>query len=125
MQLARPAMGEICSRWIEERLLSPESTIVAYWDSRSRKDRSGVVATLASDAGQRFKDESLMDLPADIKTVEVDWIVSLVGNEDAANVAYEIKLSSPTGQVKRVAFTDTLVVDRGGWRLRERRSGLN
>ena len=125
VQLARPAMGEICSRWIEERLLSPESTIVAYWDSRSRKDWPGVVATLASDAGQRFKDESLMDLPADIKTVEVDWIVSLVGNEDAAKVAYEIKLSSPTGQVKRVALTDALVVDRGGWRLRERRSGLN
>ena len=124
-RLAKPALEEICFREMTGPYLSPESTIVAYWGSRSRKDWPGVSATFSRDVDQRFKDESLLALPAAIETIEVDWIVSLVGNEDAARIAYEVKLSSHGGYGRKAAFTDTLVVERGGWRLRHRVIGLN
>ena len=124
-RLAKPALEEICFREMTGPYLSPESTIVAYWRSRSEADWPGVIATFGHDASQRFKNESLMVLPSDIETVEVDWVVSLVGNEDAARIAYEVKLISRNGKVRKAAFTDTLVVERGGWRLRHRVIGLN
>ncbi len=124
-RLAKPAMEEICFREMKGRFLSPESSIVAYWESRSRRDWPGVIATFAHDAGQQFKDESLLSFPADIETVEVDWVVSLVGNENAARVGYEVNLFTRTPHVRRAAFTDSLVVERGGWRLLHRESGLN
>jgi tetratricopeptide (TPR) repeat protein len=124
-QLASPSMDEICFRAMTGSYLSPESTIVAYWRSRGEADWPGVIATFGHDASQRFKNESLMVLPSDIETVEVDWVVSLVGNEDAARIAYEVKLISRNGKVRKAAFTDTLVVERGGWRLRHRVIGLN
>ena len=122
--LAKPAMEEICFRAMTGPYLSPESTIVAYWRSRSETDRPGVAATLASDANQQFKDESLSALPAPIEKVQVGWIVSLNGNEDAATVSYEVRLLSRDDTVRRAAFRDTLVVERGGWRLRHREPGL-
>ncbi len=123
-RLAKPALEEICFREMKGPLLSPESTIVAYWRSRSRKDWPGVIATFSRDVDQRFRDESLLALPADIETIEVDWIVNLVGNEDAARIAYEVKLGSHGGHGRKAAFTDTLKVERGGWRLRHREIGL-
>jgi len=122
--LAKPAMEEICFRAMEGPFLSPESTITAYWKARSQGDWPSVVATFAHDAGQQFRDESLVSLPADIQAAEVDWILSLSGNEDAARVGYELKLLTRGGLAKRVAFTDTLIVERGGWRLRHREIGL-
>jgi O-antigen ligase len=124
-QLASPSMEEICFRAMTGPYLSPESTIVAYWGSRSRKDWPGVIATFSRDVDQRFKDESLSVLPPPIEAVKVGWIVSLVGNEDAAKVGYEVKLLSRDGAERRAAFRDTLVVERGGWRLRHRVIGLN
>ncbi len=123
-RLASPATEEICFRAMTGPYLSPESTIVAYWRSRSEADRPGVIATFASDANERFKEESLSALPASIEKVQVGWIVSLVGNEDAAKVGYEVKLPSRDGTVRRAAFRDSLVVERGGWRLRHREPGL-
>jgi tetratricopeptide (TPR) repeat protein len=124
-ELASPSMEEICFRAMTGPYLSPESTIVAYWGSRSRKDWPGVIATFSRDVDQRFKDESLSVLPPPIEAVKVGWIVSLVGNEDAAKVGYEVKLLSRDGAERRAAFRDTLVVERGGWRLRHRVIGLN
>ena len=123
-QLASPSMEEICFRAMTGSYLSPESTIVAYWRSRGEADWPGVMATFAADANQRFKEESLSVLPAPIEGVQVGWIVSLVGNEDAAKVGYEVKLLSRDGAERRAAFRDTLVVERGGWRLRHREPGL-
>jgi O-antigen ligase len=123
-QLASPSREEICFRAMTDHL-SPESTFVAFWRSWCVADRPGVIATFGHDASQRFKNESLMVLPSDIETIEVDWVVSLVGNEDAARIAYEVKLISRNGKVRKAAFTDTLVVERGGWRLRHRVIGLN
>ncbi len=123
--LARPAMEEICFRGMKGPFLSPESTIVAYWGSRSQRDWPRVIAAFAHEADERFKGESLTSLPSDISTVEVDWIVRLDGSENAARVGYEVKLLTRDAQVKRAAFTDTLVVDREGWRLRHRDVGLN
>ena len=123
-QLASPSMEEICFRAMTGSYLSPEATIVAYWRSRRKADWPGVMATFASDANQRFKEESLSVLPAPIERVQVGWIVSLVGNEDAAKVGYEVKLLSRDGAERRAAFRDTLVVERGGWRLRHREPGL-
>ena len=123
-QLASPSMEEICFRAMTGSYLSPESTIVAYWRSRGEADWPGVMATFATDANQRFKDESLSVLPAPIEGVQVGWIVSLVGNEDAAKVGYEVKLPSRDGTVRRAAFRDTLAVERGGWRLRHREPWL-
>ena len=123
-QLAGPSMEEICFRAMTGPYVSPESTIVAYWRSRSEADRPGVIATFASDANQQFKDESLSALPASIEKVQVGWIVSLVGNEDAAKVGYEVKLLSRDGTMRRAVFWDSLVVERGGWRLRHREPGL-
>jgi hypothetical protein len=97
---------------------------VAYWRSRGEIDWPGVIATFASDANQRFKEESLSALPAHIERVQVGWIVSLVGNEDAAKVGYEVKLLSRDGTLRTAAFRDSLVVERGGWRLHHRESGL-
>ena len=91
-------MEEICFRAMTGSYLSPESTIVAYWRSRSEADRPGVIATFASDANQRFKEESLSALPAPIEKVQVGWIVSLNGNEDAATVGYEVRLLSRGGR---------------------------
>ena len=122
--LARPALEEICFRAMEGPFLSPESTIVAYWEARRQRDWPGVVATFARDAGERFKDESLLGLPPDIEAVEVDWIVSLEGNEEAAKVSYELKLLTAGARLRKAAFTDRLVVERGGWRLRDRETGL-
>ena len=42
-----------------------------------------------------------------------------------AKVGYEVKLLTRGAQVRRAAFTDTLVVEREGWRLRHRDVGLN
>ncbi len=123
-RLAKPATDEICFRETEGRLISPESTIVAYWESRSQRDWPSVIATFAHDAGQQFKDESLLGLPADIEKVEVDWIVNLVGDQNAARVGYEVKLLTRDAQVRRVTFTDTLVVEGGSWRIRQRELGL-
>jgi tetratricopeptide (TPR) repeat protein len=123
-QLASPSMEEICFRAMTGPYLSPESTIVAYWRSRSEADRPGVIATFASDANERFKEESLSALPAPIEKVQVGWIVSLNGNEDAATVSYEVRLLSRDGKVRGAAFRDTLVVERGGWRVRHREPGL-
>ena len=123
-QLASPSMEEICFRAMTGPYVSPESTIVAYWRSRSEADWPGVMATFASGANQLFKDESLSALPAPIERVQVGSIVSLVGNEDAAKVGYEVKLPSRDGTVRRAAFRDSLVVERGGWRLRHREPGL-
>jgi hypothetical protein len=125
VRLARPAMEEICVRGMKGPFLAPESTIVAYWESRSKRDWPRVIATFAREADERFRDESLTSLPSDIETVDVDWIVSLVGNEDETRVAYEVKLLTRGAQVRRAAFTDTLVVEREGWRLRHRDVGLN
>lgn len=123
-RLAKPAMEEICFREMKGPLLSPESTIVTYWASRSKGDWQSVIATFAHDASQQFRDESLAGLPPDLETVEVDWIVSLVGNEEAARIAYEVRIISRSGQQRKAAFTDTLMVERGGWRLRHREIGL-
>jgi len=124
-RLAKPAMEEICFREMKGLFLSPESTVVAYWGSRSQGDWPGVIATFSRDVDQQLKDESLLALPAIIETIEVDWIVSIVGNEDAVRIAYEVKLTPRDGDVRKTAFTDTLVVERGGWRLRHRRFGLH
>ena len=123
-QLASPSMEEICFRAMTGSYLSPESTIVAYWRSRNEADWPGVMATFASDANQRLKEESLSVLPAPIEEVQVGWIVSLNGNEDAATVGYEVKLLSRGGRQRRAMFKDSLVVERGGWRLRHREPGL-
>jgi O-antigen ligase len=123
-QLAGPSMEEICFRAMTGPYVSPESTIVAYWRSRGEADWPGVIATFASDANERFKEESLSALPASIEKVQVGWIVSLVGNEDAAKVSYQVKLLSRDGTMRRAAFWDSLVVERGGWRLRHREPGL-
>jgi tetratricopeptide (TPR) repeat protein len=123
-RLASPAMEEICFRAMTGRLRSPESTIVAYWDSRRERDWPGVIETFASDATQRFKDESLLPFPRSIQRVRVERIVRLTGNEDAARVAYEVTWHSGDGGARRAAFRDTLVVERGGWRLRHREPGL-
>ena len=97
---------------------------MAYWESRRERDWSGVSATFSRHANQQFKDESLLALPSGVKRVEVDWIVSLDRNEDAARVGYEIKFISGDDRVRRAAFTDKLMVEDGGWRLRDRRMGL-
>jgi len=123
-QLASPSMEQICFRAMTGSYLSPESTIVAYWRSRSEADWPGVVATFASDVNERFKEESLSALPAQIEKVQVGWIVSLNGNEDAATVGYEVKLLSRGGRPRWATFKDSLVVERGGWRLRHREPGL-
>jgi O-antigen ligase len=123
-RLASPAMEEICFRAMTGRLRSPESTIVAYWDSRRERDWPGVIETFASDTTQRFKDESLLPFPRSIQRVRVERIVRLTGNEDAARVAYEVTWHSGDGGARRAAFRDTLVVERGGWRLRHREPGL-
>lgn len=123
-QLASPSMEEICFRAMTGSYLSPESTIVAYWRSRSEADWPGVIATFASEANERFKEESLSALPAPIEKVQVGWIVSLNGNEDAATVGYEVKLFSRGGRPRWATFKDSLVVERGGWRLRHREPGL-
>ncbi len=122
-QLARPAMEEICFRAMTGPYLSPESTIVAYWRSRGEADRPGVIATFASDANERFKDESLSALPAPIEKVQVGWIVSLNGNGDAATVSYKVRLLSRGSHLRGATFKDSLVVERGGWRLRHREPG--
>lgn len=123
-QLASPSMEEICFRAMTGSYLSPESTIVAYWRSRSEADWPGVIATFASDANERFKEESLSALPAPIEKVQVGWIVSLNGNEDAATVGYEVNLLSRGGRPRWATLKDSLVVERGGWRLRHREPGL-
>jgi len=123
-QLASPSMEEICFRAMTGSYLSPESTIVAYWRSRGEADWPGVIATFASDVNQRFKDESLAAFPAPVEKVQVNGIVSLNGNEDSATVGYEVELLSRKGYVRRAAFWDSLVVERGGWRLRHREPGL-
>jgi O-antigen ligase len=123
-RLSKPAMEEICFRGMKGRFLSPESTIAAYWEARSQRDWPGVVATFAREADQRFKDESLQSLPPDIEAVEVDWIVNLVGNQDVAKMGYELKLLLQDGRTRRAAFTDSLLVERGGWRLLDRKTGL-
>ena len=123
-RLASPAMEEICFRAMTGRLRSPESTIVAYWDSRRERDWPGVIETFASDATQRFKDESLLPFPRNIQRVRVERIVRLTGNEDAARVGYEVTWHSGDGGAGRAVFRDTLVVERGGWRLRHREPGL-
>ncbi|MBI4381764.1 MAG: O-antigen ligase family protein [candidate division NC10 bacterium] len=125
VRLARPATEEICFRGMKGPFLAPESTIVAYWESRSKRDWPRVIATFAREADERFKSESLTSLPSDVVTVEVDWIVRLDGNENAAKVGYEVKLLTDGAQVRRVAFTDSLVVERAGWRLIQREIGLN
>jgi hypothetical protein len=117
-------MEEICFRAMTGSYLSPESTIVTYWRSRGEADWPGVIATFASDANQRFKEESLSAFPALVEKVQVNGIVSLNGNEDSATVGYEVELFSRKGYVRRAAFRDTLVVERGGWRLRHREPGL-
>ncbi|MBI2902031.1 MAG: O-antigen ligase family protein [Candidatus Methylomirabilis oxyfera] len=123
-QLASPALEEICFRAMTGPYLSPESTIGAYWRSRSDADWPGVSATIANDADQQLKEESLSVLPAQVERVEVAWIVSLVGNEDEAKVNYEVQLLSRDGTMRKAAFRDTLHVERGGWRLRHREPGL-
>ncbi len=124
VRLAKPAMEEICFRGLIGRFVSPESTIVAHWQSRLQRDWPAVSATFSQEASQWLKEQSLSSLPPEIETVEVDWIVSVVGNENAARVGYEVKLLNRDEQVRRVAFTDTLVVEDGGWRLRHRQIGL-
>ena len=123
-RLAGPAMEEICFRAMTGRFRSPESTIVAYWDSRRERDWPGVIETFASAATQRFKDESLLPFPGSIQRVRVERIVRLIGNEAVARVSYEVTVDSAGGAVRRAGFRDSLVVERSGWRLRHREPGL-
>jgi len=124
-RLASPAMEEICFRAMTGRFRSPESTIVAYWDSRREGDWPGVADTFASDATRTFRDESLLPFPRSIQRVRVERIVRLSGNEDVARVEYEVTVDSVGGAARRAAFRDSLVVQRGGWRLRHREPGLS
>ncbi len=124
LRLASPSMEEICFGAMKGPLRSPEAAVVAYWRSRSKGDWPGVIETLASGAIQRFKEESLQPLPPGIELVHVARVVSLVGSEDTARVAYEVTLHSAGGEVRRVALRDSLVVERTGWRLRFRQPGL-
>jgi len=123
-ELARPFTEEICFRGMRGPLASPESAIVTYWASRSRRDWPAVTATFASAAGHRLIGESLTALPEEVQGIEVARIASLDGHEERANVGYELTLQYRGGGSKRVAFTDTLVVERGGWRFLDRRLGL-
>jgi O-antigen ligase len=124
-RLDSPSMEEICFRAMTGRLRSPESTIVAYWESRRVRDWPGVIETFASAATQRLKDESLVPFPANVQRVRVERIVRLTGNDDVARVAYEVTVESAGGAARRAAFRDSLIVERGGWKLRHREPGLS
>jgi O-antigen ligase len=123
-RLAKPAMEEICFRAMQGPFRSPESTIVTHWEARRQQDWSTVMSSLSRGVDSRLREESLAAMPAQIEVVEVDWVVSLVGNEQTARVGYEVKVGSSDGRFRKSTFTDTLTVEGGGWRLRRRQMGL-
>ncbi len=103
---------------IEPHFSTPESTIVYYWKSLSKRDYKNALMCFLDFSEKHYNEKDIFPVPEYVDSLKVDSIIYLMIKGNKAEIHYKVALYRDT--LKTIFKSgDRLIMSKIGWKIKD------